>query len=176
MIAFLEIQTNRIAVILYWIAGAAIVAMMLLTCADVLLRYAVTLHQSIGWSLLSGLKPIPGTFELASFLGAVAAACAMAHTAIKKGHVAVSFAVELLPERYRRIMEGLTHTFSLLLFVLLSWQAFVYGGNLRESGEVSPTLQLPFYIFVYGIGVASIAVCLVLSLDLVKIFRRIDNT
>jgi len=41
---------------LYWIAGSAIVAMMLLTCTDVVLRYF--------------RKPIPGTYELVCFLGA----------------------------------------------------------------------------------------------------------
>uniref|UniRef100_A0A7C4RU26 TRAP transporter small permease n=1 Tax=Desulfatirhabdium butyrativorans TaxID=340467 RepID=A0A7C4RU26_9BACT len=175
MISFLETQCTRFSEILYWVSGAAIVVMMLLTCADVLLRYVATLYQSSGWRWLSGFKPIAGAFELASFLGAVAAAFAMAHTAVKKGHVAVSFAVDLLPEKYRRCIEAMTSCFSLLLFLLLSWQAFVYGGHLHESGEVSSTLQLPFYIFVYGIGVASIAVCLVLSLDLVRIFRKVDQ-
>ncbi len=150
--------------------------MMLLTCCDVLLRYAVTLYQSHGWFWLSGLKPIPGTFELASFLGAVAAAFAMAHTAVMKGHVAVSFAVDLLPDSYRRGIGVLTNAFSLFLFALLSWQAIVYGGTLRESGEVSPTLQLPFYIFVYGLGIASMAVCLVLCIDIANLFRKVDNT
>ncbi|MBW2449419.1 MAG: TRAP transporter small permease subunit [Deltaproteobacteria bacterium] len=70
---------------MYWIAGAAIVAMMLLTCADVVLRYF--------------RRPIPGTYELVCFLGAVAVSFAMAHTSIEKGHVSVSFIVALFPSK-----------------------------------------------------------------------------
>ena len=50
--------------ILYWVAWVAIVVMMLLTCADVVLRYF--------------RKPIPGTYELVCFLGAAAVAFSMA--------------------------------------------------------------------------------------------------
>jgi hypothetical protein len=44
----------------------------------------------------------------------------------------------------------------------------LYANHLREIGEVSLTLQLPFYPFVYGIGFSAAAVCLVLLVELVK--------
>ena len=61
--SILENKLSRLAEFLYWVAGAAIVAMMGLTCIDVFLRYAVSLSQTGGWMILSGLKPLPGTFE-----------------------------------------------------------------------------------------------------------------
>ncbi|MGD9975327.1 MAG: TRAP transporter small permease [Desulfatirhabdiaceae bacterium] len=172
MISLLEIKFVRLAEILYWIAGAAIVAMMALTCIDVFLRYAVTLNQTVEWAFLSGFKPMPGTFELVGFLGVVAASFAMAHTAVKKGHVAVSFAVQLLPIRYQKIVGGITDSFGLFFFTIIAWRAFLYGMDLQESGEVSPTLQFPFYLCVYGIGIAAIAVCLILFVDLVKNMQK----
>jgi hypothetical protein len=52
----------------------------------------------------------------------------------------------------------------------------LYACDLRASGEVSLTLELPFYPFVYGIGFASASVCLVLLVDLSKslpeVFRK----
>ena len=173
MIRFFENKLTRLAEILYWVAGAAIVAMMGLTCIDVFLRYIVTMNQTYGWTVLAELKPLPGTFELVGFLGAVAAAFAMAHTAVKKGHVAVSFLVQMLPGRLQGIIGSITDSFGLLFFSIISWRAFLYGMNLQESGEVSPTLQLPFYLFVYGIGIASIAVCLVLCVDLLKSMQKV---
>ena len=173
MIRFFENKLTRLAEILYWVAGAAIVAMMGLTCIDVFLRYIVTMNQTYGWTVLAELKPLPGTFELVGFLGAVAASFAMAHTAVKKGHVAVSFLVQMLPGRLQGIIGSITDSFGLLFFSIISWRAFLYGMNLQESGEVSPTLQLPFYLFVYGIGIASIAVCLVLCVDLLKSMQKV---
>ena len=87
------------------IAGAAIVIMMLLSTADVLLRLCGPLFSKLEWWFFSFLKPIPGTYELVSFLGTVAAAFAMAHTSLKGGHVSVSLVTRLLPERARNTIR-----------------------------------------------------------------------
>jgi len=139
---------------MYWIAGAAIIAMMLLTCADVVLRYF--------------RKPIPGTYELVCFLGAVAVSFAMAHTSIEKGHVSVSFVVSLFPSRVQGLIECITGCFGCCLFALIAWQSVTYANDLFASKEVSLTLELPFYPFVYGIGFSAAIVCLVLFSDLTK--------
>ncbi len=139
---------------LYWVAGAAIVAMMLLTCADVVLRYF--------------RRPIPGTYELVCFLGTVAVAFAMAYTSVEKGHVSVSFVVNLFPQRIQGLIESITNSFGLFLFALIAWQSVIYANELRISGEISLTLELPFYPFVYGIGFSAAIVCLVLLSDLYK--------
>ena len=158
----LERISKYLAGKLFWIAGAAIIVMMLLTCADVVLRYF--------------RKPIPGTYELVCFLGAVAVAFAMAHTSVEKGHVSVSFIVQLFPKRVQRIIESVTGCFGLFIFALIAWQSATYANELRLSGEVSLTLELPFYPFVYGVGFSAVVVCLILLSDLlntlVKIFGK----
>lgn len=134
-------------------------AMMLLTCADVILRFF--------------RRPIPGTYELVCFLGAMAVAFAMAHTSAEKGHVSVSLILRLLPRKIQNIVESITNVFGLTLFVLIAWRSFLYANTLRDSGEVSLTLQLPFYPFVYGIGVSAVVVCLVLLKDLFGSLTRV---
>jgi TRAP-type C4-dicarboxylate transport system permease small subunit len=160
--------SQKLAVILYWVAGIAIVSMMLLTCADVILRLCVTLHHRYQWTFLSGLKPIAGTYELVCYLGTVAVAFAMAHTSVEKGHVAVSLIVRLLPQSAQGAVGCITTLFGFIFFGLLSWQSILYGNDLVASGEVSLTLQLPFYPFVYGISFASAAVCLVLVTEFIS--------
>ncbi|MBU1161741.1 MAG: TRAP transporter small permease [Proteobacteria bacterium] len=145
---------NDLANKMYWVAGTAIVAMMLLTCADVVLRYF--------------RRPIPGTYELVCFLGAVAVSFAMAHTSIEKGHVSVSFIVSLFPSRLQRLIECMTSCFGLFFFALIAWQSIVYANDLHASREVSLTLELPFYPFVYGIAFSATVVCLILLSDLIK--------
>ncbi|MFP4037320.1 MAG: TRAP transporter small permease [Desulfobacteraceae bacterium] len=148
MVNIVDRISRRLAGILFWVAGASIVAMMLLTCADVILRYF--------------RMPIPGTYELVCFLGTLAVAFAMAHTSVQDGHVAVSIVTQLLPKRGQAILGSITDFFSLVFFALVGWQSIRYGGQLKASGEVSLTLELPFYPFVYGVGIAAFAVCLVL--------------
>ncbi len=158
MIAYLDRISRRISWTLFWIAGAAIVAMMLLTCADVVLRYF--------------RMPIPGTYELVCFFGALAVGFAMAHTSVQQGHVAVSVITQLLPSRAQDWVDAVTGVFSLIFFALVGWQSFRYAGQLHASGEVSLTLQLPFYPFVYGIGLSAWAVCLVLLARVLDKIRK----
>ena len=164
----LEKTGNGLAKVLFWTAGTAIVLMMLLTCADVVLRFGVTVYRVSGWHFLESVRPIPGTYELVKFLGAVAVSFAMAHTSVNKGHVAVSLVVRLLPTKLQGLIGSITGTFSFALFLLIAWQATVYANDLMASGEVSLTLQLPFYPFVYGVGFSAFAVSIVLFSDIIK--------
>jgi TRAP-type C4-dicarboxylate transport system permease small subunit len=136
------------------IAAAAIFIMMGLTCLDVFLRYFFR-------------KPIPGTYEIVSFLGTVAVSFAMAHTLAERGHVAVSLVVQLFPKRAQGVVESLISIFGFILFGLIAWQSVLYAMDCQRAGEVSLTLQLPFYPFIYGVAFGAGVVCLVLLVDLI---------
>ena len=146
---------------MYWIAGAAIIAMMLLTCMDVILRYF--------------RRPIPGTYELVCFMGAVSAAFAMAHTSVERGHVAVSLVVRHFPRRIQGLVDTITSGFGVVFFALIAWYSIQYGNDLRVTGEVSLTLELPFYPFVYGVGFSAAVVCLILFADMFDSLRRVSE-
>jgi len=92
----------------------------------------------------------------------------MAHTSAERGHVAVSFVVSLFPRRIQGLIESVTTCFGLFFFTLIAWQSVIYANDLRLSGEVSLTLELPFYPFVYGISFSATVVCLTLLSDLFK--------
>ena len=155
----LERIAESLARSLFWVAGAAIITMMMLTSADVVLRFF--------------RRPIPGTYELVCFLGAVAVAFAMAHTTIEKGHVSVSFVVSLFPKIIQDIIEIVTTGFGCCLFALITWQSMVYANDLHLHHEVSLTLKLPFYPFVYGVGFAAATVCLILLCTLINRLMKI---
>lgn len=158
----IEKAVRQLVVVMYYIAGGAIVLMMLLTCADVLLRYATTLYAKFGWKILASVKPIPGTYELVCLLAVVAAALAMAHTSWQAGHVSVNFVVRLFSEKVQAVFQVITGSIGTLFFAILGWQSVVYAEKSRALGEVSMTLQFPFYPFVYCLAFSSFTVCLVL--------------
>jgi TRAP-type C4-dicarboxylate transport system permease small subunit len=168
MMRFLQKTPERLARILYWIAGASIVSMMLLTSFDIILRSGQTLYRQYHWAVLSSVGPIPGTYELVSLLAALAVAFAVAHTSVEQGHVAMSLITRPFPVKIRAGIDTVITLLGFAFFALLSWQSFLYGNGLRETGEVSPTLHLPLFPVVYGVGLAAAAVCLVLLKDLSK--------
>jgi len=144
------------------IASAAIFSMMALTSADVFLRYFFR-------------KPIPGTYEIVALLGAVAVSFAMAHTLAEKGHVAVSLIVQMFPKRLQGIVESFISIFGIILFGLITWQSVLYGIDCQRAGEVSMTLQLPFYPIIYGVALGAGVVCLVLLVDLANAIVKVKD-
>ena len=51
-----------------------------------------------------------------------------------------------------------------------AYNLFAVANELRASGEVSPTIQLPAYPVAYGVAVCCFIECLVFVLDIVKIW------
>jgi TRAP-type C4-dicarboxylate transport system permease small subunit len=139
------------------LSAAAVMAMMLLTCADIVLRLM--------------RRPITGTYELMGFLAALFVSFALAQTSVDKGHIAVDFLVMRLSRRAQRIIDALNDGVCIGLFALVTRQCVVYGAELRASGEVSMTLQLPVYPVVYGIGAGCAVLCLVLAARVVDSLR-----
>jgi TRAP-type C4-dicarboxylate transport system permease small subunit len=169
----IENNIHRVARLMYFLAGMAIVAMMMITTLDVFMRFCVTMYSRFGWEFLATWRPVPGTYDLVAMCGAIAAAFAMAHTTLESGHVAVSLVVRLLSKKRQLWMKMFTDTASLSLFGILAWRSVVYAGKLRESGEVSMTMQLPFHPFVHMLAFSSLIVALVYLVAIIKDIQKV---
>ena len=138
------------------IAGISLTFLMLLTVMDVILR---------------ALKmPIVGTYELVAFSGAVVIGFAVPLTSWLRGHIFVDFFILRFSQKVRNIFNITTRCLVIVLFFLIGWNLIKYGMDLQKSGEVSLTLQMPFYPVAYGVGVCCFVQCLVLICDVIKIF------
>jgi TRAP-type C4-dicarboxylate transport system permease small subunit len=139
------------------IAGIAITFIMFLTVLDVILR--------------SFRRPIIGTYELVAFSGAVVVGFAIPLTSWMRGHIYVDIFTAKLSKAARSIFNVITRCMGIGLFFLIGWNLIKVGMDLQQSGEVSLTLQLPFYPVAYGVAVSCFVQCLVLLADMVKIIR-----
>ena len=139
------------------LAGIALTVLMLITVTDVILR-------SLG-------RPIVGIFELVAFFGAIVIGFSLPFTSWVRGHIYVDILLTKLPPNGRSAVHLATRCMGLGLFLLIGWNLIKMGVDLSRSGEVSPTLQMPFYPVVYGIGAACLLQCLVLFCDIVKVLR-----
>jgi TRAP-type C4-dicarboxylate transport system permease small subunit len=149
------IPVSRLSRILNWIAVSCLLAMMVLTCGDIVLRLF--------------RRPIPGTYDLVGFLGAIVAGFALAETTIQRGHVAVQVVVEKLGQKVQKICFLCTTILSIMIFSLCAWESIRYGNDILAAGEVSPTLKVPFFPILYGIGLSTALVSLVLLIDLILV-------
>jgi len=137
------------------VAGISLILLMLLTIVDVVLR---------GFN-----KPIVGAYELVALMGAVAIGFSMPRTSLLRGHIYVDSLIALFSRTVRNIFNITTRAVVFVLFFFTGWNLFKYADDLRKSGEVSVTLQLPFYYVAYGIGICCFVQCLVMVCDIVKI-------
>ncbi|MGB9438544.1 MAG: TRAP transporter small permease [Desulfobacterales bacterium] len=144
---------NRTVVL---IAGAFMVAMILITCANIFLR--------IVW------MPIKGTFELMGFFGAVATALVLGHTQLKKAHISVDILVNGLSPRIRTVFNGVNYLICMIFFAVLGWQISRLATTLWKTGEVTETLRIVYYPFTYGVAFGCFLLALVLLVDLLKLF------
>jgi len=145
----------RVSRFLNIIAGITLTFMMFLTVSDVILRFL--------------RRPIVGTYELVAFSGAVVIGFALPFTSWLRGHIFVDFFISRFSRTLRNIFYIFTRVLVIWLFLMIGWNLFLYGRDLYKSGEVSLTLQMPFYPVAYGVGVCCFIQCLVLFCDILKI-------
>ncbi len=159
MISFLRVErfVFGLSEKLNWIAAASVAFIMLLTVADVFLRF-------FG-------RPIPGTYELVGFVGSMIISFSLPYTSVQKGHIAVEFLIQKLPWLARVIVNIVNSIISMILFGVIAWQSILYGQNLKEAGEVSLTLQMKTYPFVYGVAAGCAMLSLVLFIEFLRQFR-----
>jgi TRAP-type C4-dicarboxylate transport system permease small subunit len=147
----------RLSRIAQGIAGVALTGIMALTVTDVFLR-------SYG-------RPIVGSYEIVALMGALVVGFSLPFTSWVRGHIYVDFLIQKLSASGRRFFHAATRALGMALFFLIAWNLFQMGLDLKKSGEVSPTLQIPFYPIVYAVGVCCFLQFLVLLGDVVKLMR-----
>jgi TRAP-type C4-dicarboxylate transport system permease small subunit len=152
-------KVQELSKFLNFFAGIAITFIMFLTVIDVILR--------------SFRRPIVGTYELVAFSGAIVVSFAVPLTTFLKGHVLVDFLVLKFPKGIRNTFNIITRLLGIGLFSVLGWNLIKMGMDLYRTGEVSLTLQLPFYPVAFGIGFCAFVECLVL---IAQIFQVIGGT
>ena len=147
---------NGISRFLNIIAGISLTFLMLLTIADVILR---------------GFRsPVPGTFEMVAFAGAVVIGFSLPRTSWLRAHIFVDFFILKFSQKGRDVFNITTRCMVIILFFLIGWNLIKFGIDLQKSGEVSLTLQMPFFPVAYGVGVCCFVQCLVMVCDIMKIF------
>jgi TRAP-type C4-dicarboxylate transport system permease small subunit len=144
---------------LNYVSGVALVAMMCMVFVNVILRMT--------W------RPILGTYEITALLASVTISFALAHCATTQGHVAVSLFTQKLSKRMQAACDAFVAIIGTGLFVIMSWQSWIYAFKLRSSGEVSMTLEISFYPFILGMAFGFLMLALVNLVDLLNSIAKV---
>jgi TRAP-type C4-dicarboxylate transport system permease small subunit len=143
------------------VAGIALVAMMTLIFGNVLCRAAY--------------RPIMGTYEITAFLASVTISLALANCAVKKGHIALTLFIDRLPPRVQAAFDSIVSMIGACLYMILAWEVAKYALHMKGTGEVSLTMEIPFYPFIFGVAFGLLMLALVSLVTFVKSLVRITK-
>lgn len=155
--SILERFLTKVTRVLNIIGGSALTFMMFLTVSDVLMRAAG--------------RPILGTYEIVGLALALVIGFGIPRVSMDRGHVFMEFLIEKLPKRWKTFFNTFTRVLCIILFLIIGYNLFSVGNEFHMSGEVSPTLKLPFFPVAYGVGICCFIEVLVFVNDIVKIWR-----
>ncbi|EPR41100.1 Tripartite ATP-independent periplasmic transporter DctQ component [Desulfovibrio sp. X2] len=137
------------------VAGVAVLAMVALACANIAGR--VFDH------------PVEGSYELMGFFGAVAAAFSLGYSQLAKGHIAVNILDERIPPKIRRALDAVSALLSAAFFAAAGYEVIDLGNFMVSTGELSETLRMPYYPFVWAVGGGCLVMALVLLVDFLTV-------
>jgi len=122
--------------------------MMMLTFADVVLRYLFN-------------KPIGGAYDLTQvmLLGLVFGSLPI--VSLRGMHITTDMIDRLLSERTRRVVARAVHILWIVTLLALARLVWIKAGVISEAGDTTQTLELKLGPVVYGVAIMLAATALV---------------
>jgi len=141
--------------------GAFLIAMILLTCANIFIRQFYI--------------PIRGTFELMGYAGAVVTAFALGYTQFTNGHISVDVLVNTYPKPLKRFISLINHGVCSIFFFIAAFQVVQKAVTLKNAGELSETLRIIYYPFTLAVAFGCFVLALALFTDFLKVFLSLGE-
>lgn len=151
---------QRISQVVNSVGIGTIVAMMLLTTADVSLRYLFN-------------RPILGSVELTEFMMLLVVALGLAYTQVRKGHIFVELITSKFSPRAQAVIESIGYFLCLVMYLLIVWQAVVQAQVQWVHGVKTGALEIPKYPFYFVLAFGCVLLSIVFLVDLIESLSRV---
>jgi TRAP-type C4-dicarboxylate transport system permease small subunit len=112
--------------------------------------------------------PIQGTFELTGLFGAIVGAVVLGYTQKRKENITVDILFRHFPKILRRIVRVIGDFCCAGISALTAWQIAEIGIKQFTTGEVTETLRIVPYPFVYITAAGFAALSFVFVIDMLK--------
>jgi TRAP-type C4-dicarboxylate transport system permease small subunit len=130
-----------------YVGAFFIAAMMVLTTADVFLRYVFN-------------RPIAGTAELCAIMLVMVVSAALGWTALEHAHVKVDLLMEHLPKKVQFVVDGIMLVLSLGIFAIMTvWTT----GEMFAEAQTSSILRVSMIPFqwIFWAGLLVFCICII---------------
>jgi len=155
---YLEALNGMLNKILLILGGIAVLGLMTLATGNVVMRIFQV--------------PFRGAYEIVSFLGAIVIAFALGFTQKRKDHIVVDILTDKFPKKVNRVLDFINYLITMIFFGIISWQIYVWGMKIWESGEVSETLKIIYHPFIFSVSAGFAVLSFTIFIDFLKIILR----
>lgn len=146
---------------LYVIAGVVLGFMIVLTLCDVILR-------NFG-------HPITGSMEIIQYGGAIVFGFSIPYGTMLGAQVIVDLITEKLGPGNRRTIEIITRIIGILLFLFIAYNFYLYGIDVRKTGERTASFKIPYYPFSFALSFSFLLQSVTIFCDLLKKVKGANN-
>ncbi len=146
---------------LYVVAGIVLGCMILLTLCDVILR-------NFG-------HPITGSMEFIQYGGAIVFGFSIPYGTMLGAQVIVDIITEKLSPRRKRVINIITRCIGIIIFLFVAYNFFIYGIDVRKTGERTASFKIPYYPFAFALSLSFLFQSFTIFGDLVKAVKGADN-
>ena len=144
------------------VSGVGILAMMLLTCADVMLRYLFN-------------APIEGTLDLTQMLMVIVVFFGLAYCGWTGGHVVVDLIRELLPKKVVVPLAVAVNAVGAAAMLAMAWESYQTSLTYMLTGETPMTVLIPKYPFIWVAAFGALTYAAVLLFKTVRPDERNES-
>lgn len=148
-----ESKINALSRILGIIAIGILVAMMLFTVLNVVMRAFFN-------------RPIPGDVELTEIAMVCTSFLGLAWCALRERHIRVDLIVPFMPKRAQGIIDSFGYLAALVACSVIAWRSVLEGIANRSLDKLSASLGIPVFPFYWvtavGFGILCFAVVVLL--------------
>jgi len=155
-----EKTIGRISRIFGVVAVGTLIAMMMLTVADIVLRYVFN-------------RPIPASLEFTEYLMLGVVFLALAWCALKGMHVKVDILVSRFSPRVHAVFSGINSLVVLAVCVLLVSQNYSESIVARQYHSASDVTGIPWYPFYLVVAFGFVLLFLTMLISLAKDVTRV---
>jgi TRAP-type C4-dicarboxylate transport system permease small subunit len=146
---------------LYVVAGIVLACMILLTLCDVILR-------NLG-------HPITGSMEIIQYGGCIVFGFSIPYGTLLGAQVIVDMFTEKLGPGKKRAVKIVTRCIGVLLFLFVAYNFFIYGMEVRHTGERTASFKIPYYPFSFALSLSFLAQSFTVFRDLIKTVKGAEK-
>jgi TRAP-type transport system small permease protein len=146
---------------LYVVAGGVLACMIILTLFDVVLR-------NFG-------HPITGSMEFIQYGGAIVFGFSIPYGTMLGAQVIVDILTEKLSPQKKRMIDVVTRSVGIIIFLFVAYNFFVYGIDVQKTGERTASFKIPYYPFAFALSFSFLLQSLTIFCHLIKKAKGADN-